>query len=158
MLVLERRTHLKGTEPVQTQISGLLLQQLETRACPWEDGNSHWVEEKPHLTAGSGPNSSFSTPIFYQGENCQHTLKKEMSVFITNPTFTSNQYAHAECMEMISDKNTTSRLSQVNVSSTFIVRQRKNEKCISIERARENLPKKQWMKIELNLLKNSKHE
>ena len=49
-----KSTHLKGSQPVQSQASGLLLSSCGGH-CPPKASGSHWAEGKPGLTPDSSP-------------------------------------------------------------------------------------------------------
>ena len=65
-----KNTHLKRTEPAQTQTSEILLQQLEIWPYPWQGIDGHWAEGMPCLTPGSGPITSISSPAYYECDIC----------------------------------------------------------------------------------------
>ena len=69
-------THFKGEESAQAWPSGLPLQQLGSRP---KGGDNHWAERTSCLTHSSISSSSTSSPIPYQGDSCQHTLRKDMA-------------------------------------------------------------------------------
>ena len=83
--------HSRAMEPDQTQPSGLLLQQLLSRPCPWHGGDNHGAKRNTHLTSRTASRYYNINHIPYQRDNSQHTLRKDMAGICTkNSPHTKN--------------------------------------------------------------------
>lgn len=70
---LGQSSHSRAMEPYQTWPSGLQIQQLRSRLCPWEDSNNHRAKTKPHFTSCTDfkyPNTNYNP---YQGDRGRYT-------------------------------------------------------------------------------------